>query len=324
MPSVIITEGCRILTMNSGRIFIGTIFVLLGLIIFLNNMGVLPWDLWVRLIQLWPVLLIAIGLRIAFPRGILAILSGLVLVLAVIFALAFPHYFYMVDTEHVHGVSSEILDEGVTEALFTANIGASNVRISSIDTGSFELRDKLYSTEYSVVSDNLPVMRYSVSGNKAHVRFESEERTGSFRVRWSFGRSINFVENMKIWLNPKVVWELDLDIGASKLEADFSELPVSRLDIDSGASDIDIKLGNNLKHSTVSIAAGASDVRIVVPRDLGVKVNFKSALTSTNLRELGFVERDGAYLSPGYNYADNTVEIDFSSGVSKFVLELDS
>lgn len=323
MPSVILTGGLYVRIMNSGRIFVGTVLILLGLIVFLNNIGVLPWDLWIRLILLWPVLLIAFGLRIAFPKGPLALLSGLVLVLAVVFAIAYPEYFDIVQTERVSGTSSQVLERGVGEASFSVRVGASNIEVDCSDAYSSEAAGKLYLAEYSVFADRQPVLNYSVSNNKAYVRFEPTKKSVNLRFGWPFSRNVGIGENMKIWLNPKVVWELDLDMGASKLNADLSGLSVSRLDINSGASDIDIELGNRFKHSVVSVTAGASSVRISIPRDAGVKVILDSSLTSTNLKELDFVERDGVYLSPGYSYAVNTVDIEFSSGVSRFVLEWD-
>jgi len=40
----------------------GLIIILVGLIFLANNFGILPWSIWYHLIQLWPIILIAIGL----------------------------------------------------------------------------------------------------------------------------------------------------------------------------------------------------------------------------------------------------------------------
>jgi hypothetical protein len=201
MPSVMLAEGC-VGTMNSGRILVGTVLILLGLIVFLNNIGVLPWDLWIRLILLWPVLLIAFGLRIAFPKGPLALLSGLVLVLAVLFAIAYPEYFDIVQTERVSGTSSQVLEIGVSEASFSMRAGASNIEFNCIDTYSPEAASKLYLAEYSVFTERQPVLDYSVSDNKAYVRFEPSEKSVDLRFGWPFSRNVGIGENMMIWLSP--------------------------------------------------------------------------------------------------------------------------
>ena len=44
------------------------ILIAAGIILLLNNLGMLSWDIWGTLWRLWPVLLIAIGLDIIIGR----------------------------------------------------------------------------------------------------------------------------------------------------------------------------------------------------------------------------------------------------------------
>ena len=52
-----------------------TILIAMGVIFLLNNLGLVSWDIWGTLLQLWPILLIALGLdmlvgrRRARPKG---------------------------------------------------------------------------------------------------------------------------------------------------------------------------------------------------------------------------------------------------------------
>lgn len=320
VSSYVLIEEHRIGTMKAGRILFGIIIVLFGLIFLLNNMGILPWDFWPQLIQLWPVLLIVIGLRIAFPRGPLALLSGLVLILAVILALIYAQDLDMAGVKRISGDFEQILDRTVSEGVFSFRFGASNIDIQSVnDDSPATIGSLLYHIEYSVIADRRPIIGYRVAGNRVYVDFEYGQKSVWIVSEKLFqGKTGN---NVDIWLHRGVEWELNFDVGASRINADLSRLPVSKLRISSGAGDIDIKLGSIIKHSEVSVSTGASDVRISVPLNTGVKVVVSSPLSSSNLKYLDFVQRDGAYYSPDYNQAEQTVDIYFSSGVGKFELD---
>ena len=51
------------------RISRGLIMAGLGVFLLLNTTGVVPWSFWLLLLPLWPVCLIAIGLRLVFERS---------------------------------------------------------------------------------------------------------------------------------------------------------------------------------------------------------------------------------------------------------------
>lgn len=74
----------------SSRLFSGTLLLLAGVLLLFANMGVIPPGFWHNLISLWPLLLIALGLGMIFRKGILALLSPLVLVLMVVLAFTMP------------------------------------------------------------------------------------------------------------------------------------------------------------------------------------------------------------------------------------------
>jgi hypothetical protein len=59
---------------------IGFLFIFAGLILLLNTLEILPWNLWESLLRLWPVLIIILGIKIVLgtnqiSRFILSLLS---------------------------------------------------------------------------------------------------------------------------------------------------------------------------------------------------------------------------------------------------------
>jgi hypothetical protein len=49
--------------------FGGVIVLLAGIILILNNLGIVSWDIWAAMVPFWPVLLVIIGLKIIFRRN---------------------------------------------------------------------------------------------------------------------------------------------------------------------------------------------------------------------------------------------------------------
>lgn len=63
---------------DSGEIVWGILLILSGITLLLNNLGIVPWQIWDVLIRFWPVLLIIGGIQILVGNNIAA---GLVMFL---------------------------------------------------------------------------------------------------------------------------------------------------------------------------------------------------------------------------------------------------
>ncbi len=304
--------------MKAGRVLTGTVFVLVGIILFLNNSGLLPWAIWARLIQLWPVLIIAIGFRIAFPRGILGLLPSIIIILAVLFAVFSPGYFSMDGGQRISVTTEQSLDVTTANGEFTFKLGASRVEIKSLDDYDPQIGDdKLYVAELRHLERYAPGIEYRQEGNSAFVELTSPTTRG-FSMPWFNRGGISLANDVELWINPAITWSFNIHVGASKVDMDLSEIPIESVDIATGASDIHIEFGAIASDMNAHIRAGASNVRVSAPRELGVKVLFESALSSNNLGNVGFTKRDNEYFSSNYDDADKVLTIEFSSGVSNF------
>lgn len=64
------------------------ILILVGLILLLNNFGVLPWGVWGVIFKFWPLILISLGLKTAFgERSIIYTLSIILLVFSIFYSI---------------------------------------------------------------------------------------------------------------------------------------------------------------------------------------------------------------------------------------------
>jgi len=69
---------------RSGGWGFGLLLVFIGVILLLNNLGIVSWDFWNYVWPVWPLLLVLIGLRIVFGRGWVGNVIILIITLAII------------------------------------------------------------------------------------------------------------------------------------------------------------------------------------------------------------------------------------------------
>lgn len=76
--------------MRGRDVFGGLFLIFLGILFLLNNFGILSWDIWRAYLDYWPLVLIALGLRLIFKDSVII----QILVLLLIFAVPLAIYFY--------------------------------------------------------------------------------------------------------------------------------------------------------------------------------------------------------------------------------------
>lgn len=301
---------------SSGRLFTGVLILLLGVLLLLNNTGVLGWGLWLNLVSLWPLLVISIGLRLIFPKGPLAVLSPLVLVLMVVLAIFNPIGYY-------HGGKDDssfrqALEPGVSEAALRVDTGAVDLSVSGGKVSASEILGGARAGDLVNVSEHWvgrpTVWVYTFSGDKATVHGKRDLG----RIMAIPFSSKGWENSTKITLNESIPWTIEINCGASNIDLDLSSIEVKRLEINSGASNIEIVLGDKASYTEVGIDAGFVSVELTVPGDVGILVEEKFALSGDNLSALGFEREGDVWLSPGYSQTSKRVRINMEGAFSSF------
>jgi len=131
-------------------------------------------------------------------------------------------------------------------------------------------------------------------------------------VKWRGPRGQNRAE---IRLNDRPSWEIDLDVGAARVDADLTAFAVTKVSIDAGASSIHLKLGTRAERTDVRVDAGASSIRIAVPESVGCEVRLDGALSSKHLDGFQSVG-SGKHRTENYESSDKKISIVIDAGVS--------
>ncbi|HTX79950.1 MAG TPA: hypothetical protein VMC62_09790, partial [Longilinea sp.] len=116
-------------------------------------------------------------------------------------------------------------------------------------------------------------------------------------------------------LNNTVPMTLDVKTGASENFLDLSDLKVTDLKVETGASSTRITLPANVAYTKAKIDAGAASVTIKVPENVAARIHVSSAIASKRIDTVRFPANGNFYETPGYDAAANKAEIIIETGV---------
>lgn len=289
--------------MNKGRLFWGSFLLGLGALVLLDRSGTLVIE-WGNVWAFWPVLLILLGVSVMGGSGILgksaSVLTGLLAAALIVAFMNFGHA-----TERSTGGQKEEpltapMKPGTTSAAFSLDAGAGTFVIAGGGEQLMEARINADPWTYSMDRDT--------SGGQDRLRMWMDHHEG---IRWGW-RVKNSVE---VALNPAPAWEIDLNAGAARVDADFRTLEVEQIRISSGASTIKVQLGSRAKECTMILETGVSSVRIYVPESAGCDIRIEAPMSSKRLP--GFEKTgDGWYETDNLATAERKIHLNIEAGVS--------
>lgn len=121
--------------------------------------------------------------------------------------------------------------------------------------------------------------------------------------------------NWDLKLTKEIPLKLHFHMGACETHLDLTELKVTELVIETGASSTDIQLPQNAGYTRVKVESGAADVKIHVPQGVAASIRESSALSGINVDTSRFLQNGHNYQSADYDTAANKVEISYEGGV---------
>lgn len=140
-------------------------------------------------------------------------------------------------------------------------------------------------------------------------------------INYSFDENSNPSTNryLQFDLNKSLIWDINISGGAAKMDLDFSKIIVSHLNIDVGASDTELKLGDNIKQSKVNINCGAANFKIEIPNRVGSSIEGDMALTKYDFKGIK-KNSAGVFISNNYYKSNNKIDFYIDGTLSKVQL----
>lgn len=278
-----------------------------GVVLLLNNLGLIGWEIWSTLLQLWPVLLIAIGLDLIVGRR--STLVSLLIGVLTIAALAAGAWYLGVRpgaAAHSEAVSYEL--QGAQRANVAISVSAGELRLRAQAEPS-----GLIAGTVPLASGERLEREFAVRGGEAHLKLQTAGRTPL-----TFGGS-QFRQPWDLRLTRDVPLQLNVNAGAGRTEIDLTHLQVTDVDLDAGVGETVMTLPGSGRLS-VSISAGVGETTVRIPANMAARIHVSGGIGDKNV-DRRFVRDGEYYTSADYATAQNRVELQISSGVGEISIE---
>jgi len=275
----------------------------LGLVFLLNNLGLITWNVWDVLLRLWPLLLVAWGLDLMLGRRSA---WGAALALIIILVLLTGGVFLMGSARLPSGstldIDIPILD--VREAQISLDPALAYLRINGADDSS-----------QSLLSGHvLPLKgeRVDQDVQRSQRRLEADIRTAGVVVM-PFVRMTSERASWDFSLHPGIDFGIKIDVGGGKTDLLIEDLILRVLSVHTGIGQTIVFLPEQGSYAA-EIDGGLGQIIVYLPEDVGVKLNVDIGIGSIEVPDY-LQQEGGVYVSPGYDKAEEHIELDVSLGI---------
>lgn len=282
------------------------ILILLGVALLLDRLEIwsFPWsDIW----RLWPLILILLGLDMLLsrtrPGGVVFLLiAGAIVVLAVVFLRP--------SQSPARGHETEFLKypgKGAEAANIHLEMSVGKLTVSPLRDSAnlFEAEIEYDKRRTHVTYDT------SMDGDRAQVRLKSSQ------VTWSpFGAELR--NEWRIWLNPDVPIQLDIDGGVNDAMLDLTHLHLTGLDLDMGVGNVNVLLADKGSYEA-DIDGGIGSLTIEIPRDAEARIRVDGGIGSVSAGRR-FERKGKYYVTEGFESSKDAIDIDIDGGIGSVTI----
>jgi len=224
------------------------ILILAGVVALLVNTGALSVDRVYLLLNLWPLILVVVGLEIIVRRSVKGttgdIAAALIVLIAVGGAIAYVAIAPNPGSTHTLDTSGPIGD--LSKASVEIRVGSATITV----TGDSSLGSSLYKAH----------IQYT--GSKPDVSLDSS--SGKLKIDQANGfQTARFVLDLR--LNSEVMWTIEENSGATQDKINVPNARVTGVTLNTGASTDDLSLGAASGVVPIEINGGALTVHIHRP-----------------------------------------------------------
>jgi hypothetical protein len=285
------------------------LLILAGVVALLVNSGVISTDRLYALGDLWPLILIVIGLELIVRRAVQGRTGELAAVLIVLVAIggAIAYVAVAPNTGATQTLDASGPTGNLNQASAEIDVGAATITVS----GSSSLGADLYRAHIVY------------SGSKPEISFNHD--TGDLRISQSssfstFFQNRRFVLNLE--LSSSVSWTIAANTGAATDTFNLGGVQVKSIQVNTGASREEITLGQASGRVPVTINGGALTVHLHRPSGVAVSVAVSGGAVSLDAdgkqsHSIG----NASYDSPGFGDATDAYQIEVNGGACTVTLD---
>ena len=261
------------------------ILILGGALILLANLGTLPQDAGWRILQLWPLILVAIGVELLVPRMVNGAAAQVIaLVLVVLIAVA--GFAYALAGPSIAGGTYTRFEStspaaGLTTATLRIDDAADQVTITGRDIG-----DQLYQAKIDYVG-SAPGFEYGNGNVKI-------SRSSNFFNSWSRARDV-----IDVSVNQSVAWTVVIDGAGTTATIDLSAGKLESFHLNGAGCTVTVIGGT--PHGAVRVAVDGVGIKLTMQMPAGTDYRVTAEGLGTTV--------DGVTQTAGWSAAPDRYDI---------------
>ncbi len=302
---------------NRSAYIIGLILIGIGLLFFLNTMGIATFQVWYFLFKFWPVILILIGLNIILKKTALWWIVPILIFVIFIGAIVMPDsmlrrldsprlYFNFGDREYSGSYQEDReFDSSIEKLDVEFRYGANRLNVGKVSDDDF-----LYDINLDYRGES-PKIYYNRADSRAELEIEQAKKVNI---------GTDGSETWNVNLTDRIPIDMQVKSGAGDLWMDLKELKVANLDIDTGLGQLRIRYPDY--DNETEISAGAGNIKLIVPAQTALRLETSTVINNNNFEESGLIQLyEDVYQSKNYGEADNRIKIKISTPASNINIE---
>ncbi len=307
-PLLFILGGLDHIFRGEGWVW-GLVSIALGSAFLAANFGYLPWNSLNLLLQLWPLLLIAVGLDLIFKdrSPVVTIFGALV---AVVMIGLMVWYFFL------NGSAVKTIITPVKQEIGAIN--SANVRLANA-VGLIELS--------AGAADGVLIEgdTAQISNEEAASRYEAVDKVGSYSLSNTNVIVMPFSGNFNqpkwdLKLTKEIPILLETSTGAGRQTLDLSGMNLETLNATVALGDLFVTLPkNDTFEGEINNPIGS--IRILVPQGALVEFSLDTAITTQNIGA-EFTSAGDTVYSPGANAENATMRLSIDQPIGRLSIEM--
>jgi hypothetical protein len=300
------------MTVRYRSFFWPALLILIGVTALLANANIISVDQLARLADLWPLILVVIGLELIVGRALQGraadVAALLIALLAAGGALA-----YIAAGPHLP-TGTQTLDAsdplgGLSQATVQIDVGAASMTVRSSDLGS-----DLYRAHITY-SGQKPSVNLDTSSGELHI---SQGNSG-----FTFLQTRRF--DLDLQINSQVAWKINTNTGASTDTFKLGGVNVTSMTLNTGASREDITLGPPTGTVQITVDGGAPTVHLHRPSGTQASVDVSGGFASLDADGHGYHGIGSeSWQSDGYDSATDRYQVMVNGGASTVTMDTSS
>ncbi|HEV2034376.1 MAG TPA: DUF5668 domain-containing protein [Candidatus Dormibacteraeota bacterium] len=295
--------------MRNRSFFWPAVLILIGVIALLVNAGAISTDRLYRLADLWPLILVVIGLELISRRAFHGAMADVAAVLIVLVA-AGGALAYVAVGPAIPGGNQTFNTSGAVGSLNQATLHVDVGSMTMTVEGSADLGADLYRAhvEYSGAKPDV-----SLDRSTGDLQISQNNPFGFFGGR-------HLVLDLQI--NSAVTWSFSVNTGAASDKLKLSTVRVLSIDLNTGASREDIILGPPTGEVPITVNGGALTVHLHRPSGTEASVHATGgavSLTADGQRYRGI--GDQSWQSSGFSGASNSYQVEANAGACTVTMD---